>query len=55
VAVVLGAIFLGEAITLPILVAGAAIVVAVVLIVTAKPKLAVARARLPARPATLTP
>ena len=53
VAVVLGAIFLGEAITLPILVAGAAIVVAVVLIVTAKP--VVARARVRVRPATLTP
>jgi drug/metabolite transporter (DMT)-like permease len=53
VAVALGAIFLGEAITLPIVAAGAAIVVAVVLIVTAKPL--VARPRFRPRPATLTP
>jgi drug/metabolite transporter (DMT)-like permease len=52
VAVVLGALFLGEAITLPIVAAGAAIVVAVVLIVTAKPL--VARPRFRPRPATLT-
>jgi drug/metabolite transporter (DMT)-like permease len=52
VAVVLGAIFLGEAITLPILGAGAAIVVAVVLIVTARPP--VARPKVRPRPATLT-
>jgi drug/metabolite transporter (DMT)-like permease len=52
VAVALGAIFLGEAITLPIVAAGAAIVVAVVLIVTAKPL--VARPRFRPRPATLT-
>jgi drug/metabolite transporter (DMT)-like permease len=52
VAVALGAIFLGEAVTLPIVAAGAAIVVAVVLIVTAKP--IVARPRLRPRPATLT-
>ena len=50
VAVVLGAIFLGEAITAPILAAGAAIVVAVVLIVTARP---LARPRVRARAATL--
>ena len=50
VALVLGAIFLGEAITAPILAAGAAIVVAVVLIVTARP---LARPRVRARAATL--
>jgi drug/metabolite transporter (DMT)-like permease len=52
VAVVLGALFLGESITLPIVAAGAAIVVAVVLIVAAKPL--VARPRFRPRPATLT-
>jgi len=52
VAVILGALFLGEAITLPILGAGAAIVVAVVLIVTAKPL--VGRQAVRPRPATLT-
>ena len=50
VAVVLGAIFLGEAITVPILAAGAALVVAVVLIETARP---LARPRVRARAATL--
>jgi len=53
VAVMLGAIFLGEAITTPIVAAGVAIVVAVVLIVTAKPLLA--RPRFRPRAATLTP
>jgi drug/metabolite transporter (DMT)-like permease len=52
VAVLLGAIFLGEAITLPIVAAGAAIVVAVILIVTARPL--VARPRFSPRAATLT-
>ena len=52
VAVALGALFLGEAITLPTMVAGAAIVVAVVLIVSARaPR---PRERLAPRPATLT-
>jgi len=55
VAVVLGSAFLGEPLTRTTLTAGAAIVVAVVLIVSAKPKPAVARARLGARPATLAP
>jgi drug/metabolite transporter (DMT)-like permease len=53
VAVALGAIFLGEAITLPIVAAGGAIVIAVVLIVTARPL--VARARFRLRAATLAP
>jgi len=55
VAVVLGSAFLDEPLTRTTLTAGAAIVVAVVLIVSAKPKPAVARARLGARPATLAP
>ena len=52
VAVLLGALFLSEAITLTTLAAGVSIVVAVVLIVLAKPR--VARAKLQPRPATLT-
>jgi drug/metabolite transporter (DMT)-like permease len=52
VAVALGAFFLGEAITWTTLGAGTAIVVAVVLIVCARP--AAARRKLRARPATLT-
>jgi len=53
VAVILGALFLSEPITLTTLLAGAAIVIAVVLIVGARP--VPARARLRARPATLAP
>ncbi len=55
VAVALGALFLGEAITLPILVSGAAIVLAVVLIVSAKVPTPRPRreARTNPRPATL--
>jgi drug/metabolite transporter (DMT)-like permease len=53
VAVALGALFLGEVITWTAVVAGTAIVAAVVLIVGAKP--AAARLKLRTEPATLTP
>ena len=53
VAVALGALFLGEPITATTLAAGAAIVIAVSLIVRARPL--PARPRVRARPATLTP
>ena len=52
VAVVLGALFLSEAITLTTLIAGASIVIAVVLIVLAKPR--AVRPRVQPRAATLT-
>jgi len=53
VAVALGAVFLGEPITAPTLAAGAAIVLAVVLIVVGK--LPARRPKLSVQPATLTP
>jgi drug/metabolite transporter (DMT)-like permease len=52
VAVALGALFLGEPITVTMLVAGGAIVLAVVLIVVGR--VPVARPKLASRPATLT-